>query len=114
MTPEERRARNIALANTKVPKNPKIEEAFDDIWSGTEDLDRRGLSQQFIDCIKAVSHDFFETGVLWSRQEAFKEAVLTDVLDFSLGGNHPHLNIPLSHLKYHSGEKVKVLIYKDI
>lgn len=43
-----------------------------------------------------------------------RDAITTEVLDFSLSGNHPHLNIPLSHLKYHSGEKVKVLIYKDI
>ena len=82
MTPEERRARNIALANTEVPQNPKIEEAFDDIWSGTEDIDRRGLSQQFIDSLKAVSHDFFETGVLWAREDIYEAAkVLVDSVE---------------------------------
>lgn len=82
MTPEERRARNIALANTEVPQNPKIEEAFEDIWSGTEDIDRRGLSQQLIDCIKALSHDFFETGVLWAREDIYEAAlVLVDSVE---------------------------------
>ena len=50
----------------------------------------------------------------FGKETVLMEAVEVEVLDFSLGGNHPHINIPLSHLKYHSGEKVKVLIYKDI
>ena len=41
------------------------------------------------------------------------EVVETTVLDFSLQGNHPHLNIPLSHLKYHSGDRVRVIIMKE-
>ena len=82
MTQEERRARNIALANTEVPQNPKIEEAFDDIWSGTKDLDHRGLSQQLISSIKAVSHDFFETGVLWAKEEIYEAAeMLVDYIE---------------------------------
>jgi hypothetical protein len=50
----------------------------------------------------------------WQEEQMMKEAVEIEVLDFSLEGNHPHINIPLSHTKYHIGDRVRVLILKDI
>ena len=94
--------------------------------SGNDMVDYGGHSQ--VDASKAAG--LFIAGAEWQREQCdrdttfyngmqyhhkqlMKEATSTEVLDFSLEGNHPHVNIPLSHLKYHSGDKVKVLIMKD-
>ena len=55
----------------------------------------------------------FYKGMMYYRKQMMGEGISTTVLDFSLQGNHPHINIPLSHLKFHSGENVRVIILKD-
>ena len=65
--------------------------------------------------MEKMAECFYELGQqsVLGKKNVLMKAIEVEVLDFSLGGNHPHLNIPLSHLKYHSGDRVRVIIMKE-
>lgn len=82
---ESRRIANIQLANTDTPVDTEMEVAFNDIWRDAEVIVERDgtLDEKATELMKAVCHDFFESGKEWQKErmgeQARKELAKTDI-----------------------------------
>lgn len=67
---ESRRMANIQLANTDTPVDTEMEVAFNDIWRDAEVIVERDgtLDEKATELMKAVCHDFFESGKEWQKE----------------------------------------------
>lgn len=67
---ESRRIANIQLANTDTPVDSEMEVAFNDIWRDAEVIVERDgtLDEKATELMKAVCHDFFESGKEWQKE----------------------------------------------
>lgn len=133
---ESRRMANIKLANTDVPVDTDMEIAFNDIWQDCEvRVERDGnLDEKTTEAMKALCHDFFESGKEWQKErntirtryktrldcyeqgrQDMREEMLKDAMEGTYntadwGVPCIDLNMPLDLERF---DKVKIVIVKE-
>lgn len=120
---ESRRMANIQLANTDTPVDTEMEVAFNDIWRDAElivVIDGT-LNEKATKSMKAVCHDFFESGKEWQKQQMLKEAVEGKVVE-NYGcekgedGEWRGVITPTIRIEaadFSIGDKLKVIVVKE-
>lgn len=57
--------------------------------------------------------DGYNEGITKGKEQMMKEAVETEVFDFSSNSPQPYAHIALTPNKYHTGDKVRIIIVKE-
>ena len=58
-------------------------------------------------------YDCFKAGAKWDKEQMMEEAVEGTVMDFSSNRPRPQVDVLLDPDKYHTGDKVRIIIVKE-
>ena len=107
-----RKEANIKLANTDVPVDFDMEIAFNDIWEDAEIIiERNGkLDTTLTENMKALCHDFFESGKEWQKNQMLKDAVECELVCIK---DCLAAILPIKKFRWTVGDKVRIVVLKE-
>ncbi len=95
------------LSQSSLPTN------LDEVAQKVEDYYDVGEEHGYLCCHRGDIKDAFKAGVEWQKEQMLKDAVEGTVMDFSSNQPRPQVDVLLDPHKYHTGDKVRIIIVKE-